>query len=53
MLGDAQLTYAPGHPRYADVLQHLGWLDPGQDKPVPPWPDCAACCARAPDASGV
>ncbi|MCC6788642.1 MAG: hypothetical protein IT547_12450 [Hyphomonadaceae bacterium] len=38
-VGDALLTYAPGDPNYADVLTHLGGLEPGETKPVPPWPD--------------
>jgi hypothetical protein len=37
--GDALLTYPPADPDYANVLQHLGGLAPGQSKPVPPWPD--------------
>lgn len=38
-LGDAQLTYAPTHERYAAVLEHLGGMKPGESKQVPPWPD--------------
>ena len=36
-VGDARLTYAKDHPSYAQVLEHLGGLAPGQTKPVPPW----------------
>lgn len=37
-VGDALITYAPSHAKYASVLKHLGGLTPGQSKPVPPWP---------------
>ncbi len=36
-LGDALLRYAPGHPQYEGILKHLGGLERGQSKPVPPW----------------
>ena len=39
MVGDGLLTYAPGDPNYNEVLTHLGGLEPGESKPVPPWPD--------------
>jgi hypothetical protein len=39
IVGDAQLRYKPGDPEYMDVLQHLGGLEPGESKLVPPWPD--------------
>lgn len=35
--GDALFRYPPGHPEYKNVLQHLGGLEKGQEKPVPPW----------------
>jgi hypothetical protein len=38
-VGDAQLVYPKGHERYDEVLKHVGGLEPGQSKPVPPWPD--------------
>ena len=37
-IGDSLLEYPRGHKRYKMVLDHLGGLDPGQEKPVPPWP---------------
>ena len=37
--GDALFRYPPGHPEYKNVLQHLGGLEKGQEKPVPPWKD--------------
>jgi hypothetical protein len=38
VMGDAQFEYPPGHPRYEEVLEHIGGLEPGEEKPVPPWP---------------
>jgi len=38
-IGDARFVYPPTHPRYQNVLRHLGGLLPGEKKPVPPWPD--------------
>jgi hypothetical protein len=35
----ARLTYPPSHPQYRNVLDHIGGLEPGQKKLVPPWPD--------------
>jgi hypothetical protein len=37
MRGDAVLTYDRSHPQYAEVLKHVGGLQPGEEKPVPPW----------------
>lgn len=39
ILGDARLVLPKAHPRYVDVLEHLGGLAPGESKPVPPWPE--------------
>ena len=38
-VGHGMVTYAPGDPEYEDVLRHIGGLEPGQKKPVRPWPD--------------
>lgn len=38
-IGDAVITYRRGDPMYDDVLRHIGGIKPGEDKPVPPWPD--------------
>jgi hypothetical protein len=38
-IGDARFVYPKSHPRYQEILRHLGGLSPGQSKPVPPWPD--------------
>jgi len=37
--GDALMRYPVGHPQYQEILQHLGGLEKGQSKPVPPWPE--------------
>jgi hypothetical protein len=37
--GHARLTYPPAHAEYKRVLEHLGGMRPGEEKPVPPWPD--------------
>ena len=38
-IGDALMRYPVGHPQYREILQHLGGLEKGQSKPVPPWPE--------------
>ncbi|MBI5501020.1 MAG: hypothetical protein HY907_12315 [Deltaproteobacteria bacterium] len=38
MVGDAMFSYPPDHADYQMVLDHLCGLEPGQSKPVPPWP---------------
>jgi hypothetical protein len=37
--GDTLLRYPPSHPQYKEILQHLGGLEKGQEKRVPPWKD--------------
>lgn len=37
--GLSRQEYPKTHPDYADVLEHLGGLRPGENKLVPPWPD--------------
>jgi hypothetical protein len=37
-VGDAQLTYHKADKDYAKILEHLGGLQPGESKPVPPFP---------------
>ncbi|MBL8923936.1 MAG: hypothetical protein JNJ54_34085 [Myxococcaceae bacterium] len=39
MRGDAKFTYPTTHPQYQLVLAHVGGLEPGRSKPVPPWPE--------------
>lgn len=38
MIAHGHFVYAPGDPHYAEVIGHIGGLEPGQSKPVPPWP---------------
>lgn len=38
-VGDALLRYPKDHPKYEEILRHLGGLRPGETKPVPPFPD--------------
>ncbi|MBL8938874.1 MAG: hypothetical protein JNM69_30210 [Archangium sp.] len=39
MRGDAKFTYPPSDPQYQMVLKHVGGLEPGATKSVPPWPE--------------
>ena len=39
LVGDALFTYKKGHHRYDKIIERVGGLEPGQSKPVPPWPD--------------
>jgi hypothetical protein len=41
-IGDALFRYPPKHPQYHEILQRLGGLKIGEEKPVPPWPDMPA-----------
>ena len=36
--GDARFYYTKSHRDYAEILQHVGPIAPGETKPVPPWP---------------
>lgn len=38
-IGQSLLVYPPDHPRYQSILNHLGGLEPGGEKPVPPFPE--------------
>ena len=38
ILGEGVLVYSPGSRYYKEVLRHIGGLEPGETKPVPPWP---------------
>jgi hypothetical protein len=37
LTGDAEVTYRPGDQHYAMVVAHVGGLEPGESKPVPPF----------------
>lgn len=39
MIGEALLRYPPTHAQYRYILDHLGGLQVGESKPVPPFPD--------------
>ena len=39
LVGESLFVYPPSHEDYQYVLDHLGGLEPGQSKPVPPFPD--------------
>jgi hypothetical protein len=39
MVSITQVIYPPKHPRHPTILSHVGGLQPGARKPVPPWPD--------------
>ncbi|HUC52372.1 MAG TPA: hypothetical protein VMA30_23520 [Xanthobacteraceae bacterium] len=34
---DSDLNYAPDDPQYGDIKKHLGGIEPGQSKPIPPF----------------
>ncbi len=36
-VGDARLVYPPSHPRYPEILKHVGEIKPGETKPVAPF----------------
>ncbi|MBZ5542648.1 MAG: WG repeat-containing protein [Acidobacteriia bacterium] len=38
-IGNGLLRYPPTHPRYQEVLRHLGGLKKGEVKAVRPWPE--------------
>jgi hypothetical protein len=38
-IGEGYFRYRPGADGYDDVLRHLGGMQPGESKSVPPWPD--------------
>ena len=37
-VGDARLVYPPSHKDYKMILDHLGGIRPGENKPVAPFP---------------
>lgn len=39
LIGHGTLSYGREHEQYQEILQHVGPLKPGQNKPVSPWPD--------------
>lgn len=39
VIGDAAIRYPPDHEQYRYILEHVGGLQPGMTKSVPPFPD--------------
>ena len=39
LTGHARLRYEPSHPRFAEIVEHVGRLSPGETAVVCPWPD--------------
>ena len=37
VVGDATFNFSPEHERYAETLEHIGPMEPGESKPVPCW----------------
>jgi len=37
VVGDVLYTYEKTNPEYQEVLQHIGGINLGEKKPVPPW----------------
>ena len=37
MVGDSFFEYKPDSPEYAEILDHIGGLKPGEEKSVSPW----------------
>ena len=37
-IGDARLVYPPSHAQYAEILAHVGPIQPGESRPVCPFP---------------
>ena len=36
-IAETQLVYAPDDPQYEEIKHHLGGINPGESKPVPPF----------------
>ena len=41
-IGESLLVVAKGDPRYANMVKHLGGIQPGEGKPIPPFPSSDA-----------
>ena len=37
-IGEASFTYSPMDEDYESIVSHIGGINPGESKPVPPWP---------------
>ena len=38
-IGDAYFEYPQNHAQYKMILEHIGKIETGESKPVPPWPE--------------
>jgi hypothetical protein len=36
-VGDAMFEFPPDHAKYSSMIEHLGGIQPGEEKLVPPW----------------
>ena len=39
MVGEMTLVVPPDDPRYAGFVAHLGGIEPGEARPIPPFPE--------------
>jgi hypothetical protein len=39
LIGHSLLVYRPNDAQYADILAHIGPMQPGDERPVRAWPD--------------
>ena len=38
MIAESVMTVRPEEPSYADIVTHVGGLNPSEKKPIPAWP---------------
>ena len=38
-VGEACFSYSPMDENYESIISHIGGINPGESKPVPPWPE--------------
>lgn len=38
-IGHAEFRFKKGDPKYAEILQHVGKIEPGEEKAVMPFPE--------------
>ena len=38
-IGDSLLVVSPNDPKHQGIVSHLGGIKPGEEKPVPPFPE--------------
>ena len=37
--GEARILYDKDHEKYQMIIEHLGGIQPGEEKSIPPWPE--------------